>query len=77
MKEQIKKKYEVWMEGHHAQGSLSIAKCIGTFEGTSFEDACLVAMRYYPESEQYYNVKDNSYWGMRLFNNSLDANKYF
>jgi hypothetical protein len=75
------KEYDVWMEGYSATGERDVAKFMGSYNAKSFAHACHICMcLYYLKIGQErwdYDPKTLSYWGMRLFENEVDARKSF
>lgn len=72
------KTWAVWTEGYQVSGNSSLAILRGHFLGKTFEDACKAWIESLPpESRHFYNEKDNSFWGCRLFDNEADARKAF
>ena len=71
------KKIELWMEGFATNGERSDANKIGEYIAESFDDAIKQYMLENP------NVKIDKYgthysnWGMRIFDNEVDARKSF
>lgn len=72
-------RFSIWMEGyfgHVAQGDYELAKCIGEYDGETFEAACDAWAATLP-SDQRRDYRPQSgrpaYWGRRLFDNEDDA----
>lgn len=67
-------KYEIWMEGFHAQGSEPIkASLWTTVEANSFQEACDETFK----GHDLYDSKNLALWACRLFDNETDARKFF
>ena len=71
------KNYAVWIEGYAAIGKIVGAKYLGHYIGTDFTDACKRAVRDKTWKENSHNIKNNSYFGRRFFDNEADARKSF
>ena len=69
--------YEIWSEGYRATGESARAMCHGTAEGQTFQRACEHFALENPEFSRYFNRVQLTYWGCRLFDNSVDARKSF
>lgn len=69
--------YEVWMEGYQATGESATASFLGETEASSFKKACKNVISEYPDLIEYYDNKDNTVWGCRLFDNEGDAREAF
>ena len=69
--------FDIWMEGYAITGNHSNASFVGRFKGIDFLDACKNSMKEDEEADKYYNEKNNTYWGCKLFNNESDARKSF
>ena len=72
------KSYDIWIEGHIAQGSSSGASLIGTAKAESFKEACKIFSET-PEAKGWgnYDSNENSFWGCHLYNNGQDARRGF
>lgn len=77
------KKFNVWMEGYMANGDSAPHRFIGTAEAKTFKEASYIALKKWRESlgcndiDEYYDPKYNTFWGMRCFDNEIDASKSF
>lgn len=71
-----KQPYTLWLEGYAATGQQESAKCLGTYEGSTFEEACAEWARKTPQPS-YYNAERNTYWRCRFFDNEADARRSF
>lgn len=68
-------KYQVWMEGFHAQGGdPAQASLVGEVEADSFQEACdkLCNANY----AGIYDSKQLSVWGCQLYDNEAAARKF-
>ena len=68
--------YSIWMEGYSATGNFSRASFLGSFEAVSFKEACdkaIIGGRF----DQYYDRKELTVWGCRLYDNEYEARKGF
>ena len=66
-------KIEIWREGYQATGNTLKAEKIAEYEADSFAHAIEQHKENHPNT-----VDDNNrIWGMRLFDNELDARKAF
>jgi len=70
--------FNIWIEGHRAQGSESQAKLIARIEAPDFRAAC-VAFSKTPAAKGYgaFDESSLSFWGCGLFDNEADARKNF
>lgn len=69
--------YEIWSEGYEATIDRSGAIYHGSSDGSDFEDACIRFAETHPEFDKYFNKEKLTCWGCRLFDNEIDARKYF
>jgi hypothetical protein len=69
--------FDIWCEGFNATGERGDATQLGTAVGTSFEDACARFFESHPEKSVYFNARDLTYWGCRLFDNEAAARKAY
>lgn len=67
------KNYQVWVEGYSATGDRSTASLAGMAKASSFKEACEKVYK----DDRYFDSKDLTYWGCRLFDNWDDASKSF
>lgn len=68
--------YEVWMEGYRDNGGGAGASFMGTYEAEDFLSACKMAVKKHGD-QKLYNPERNTIWGCHLYDNELDARKYF
>ncbi|MEO3947605.1 hypothetical protein [Gorillibacterium sp. CAU 1737] len=73
------KRYEIWSEGFADSRDRGQAYRLGYGEGATFREACMAFMNADKEHLQlrYFNGKELTYWGCRLFDNEVDARKSF
>lgn len=73
------KQYEIWSEGFADSRELHQAYLFGCGEGETFREACINFMNADKQHKElrYFNVKDLTFWGCRLFDNEADARKSF
>lgn len=69
----MRRRHEVWSEGHSATGERSYARLHGTVIARSFKEACNELLG----DKEDYNEEDLTYWGCRLYNNEKSARKHF
>jgi hypothetical protein len=65
--------YSIWSEGYAATGQSNGAIHMGSGYANSFKELCLNIFK----DNRYYDPKDNTYWGCRLFDNEEQARKSF
>jgi hypothetical protein len=70
--------FEIWIEGHQAQGSHGKAKMIARVEADNFVSACN-EFALTPKAKDYGNFdrEQLTFWGCKLFDNEKDARKSF
>jgi hypothetical protein len=76
----MKKKIEIWSEGYLATGMEGIpapAHLHGVIEAENLREACEKLAEADEGFKGYFNAKNMSYWGCRLFDNEADARKSF
>jgi len=61
------------MEGYAATGQRANASFVGYSSGKDFKDAC----KNYYGNDRYYNPNTNSYWGCGLYDNEVEAHKFY
>lgn len=73
------KQYEIWSEGFGDSRERHEAFFLGCGEGATFHEACINFMNTDKEHKElrYFNVKDLTFWGCRLFDNEADARRSF
>jgi hypothetical protein len=73
------KQYEIWSEGFVDSRERVGASFLGYGEGETFHEACVYYMNTDKEHKElrYFNVKDLTFWGCRLFDNETDARRSF
>jgi hypothetical protein len=64
--------FNIYCEGYAATGEFCPASWDGTVEAETFEEAC---QKLYGHLN-YYDPKTNRLWGMQLFDNATDAEKF-
>lgn len=69
--------YDIWSEGFVATGQSSGAIHHGTAEGKTLKEACINLADQNKEFKEYFNEERMTYWGCKLFDNSVDARKSF
>jgi hypothetical protein len=70
--------YQIWIEGYRATGEEGNAQFLGAFSGDDFQDACIKAMKALKwDINTYYDYERNTFWGCRLYDNEVDARRYF
>ncbi len=69
--------YDIWAEGYIIQGSTGGAVCLGSEEGADFKDACANLARKDPEFCKFFDEKELTYWGCRLYPNRTEAARGF
>jgi len=76
-------KYEVWIEGYVATGESAVAHRLESidgkylWEGETFNDACIEAMKGCNLPMPFYDKERNAFWGCRFFDNEKDAKESF
>lgn len=68
--------YEVWMEGWLATGGGSSASLLGSYQASSFLEACIQASDAHPGLGPFNETK-LSIWGCRLFETEAEARRAF
>ena len=68
------KSYNIWSEGYRATGESSAAIRMGCGTGDTFKEAC---DKYFGKHDNYYDSKNLTYWGCRLFDNETEARTTF
>jgi len=72
------RKYEVWMEGHGAQGNAAGAHLVGKYMASDFAEACRLAFTEDDGSlDELFNPDTLTYWGCGLFDNEMDARRNY
>ena len=69
----MKKTFEIWSEGYIITGGRGTALFHGKIKANSFKEACDILF----DDDKFYNPKNLTYWGCRLFDNEIDARKSF
>ncbi|MFF2798109.1 hypothetical protein [Lysinibacillus xylanilyticus] len=69
--------YPIWSEGYKATGQSAGAMCHGEAEGETFKEACVEFASTNKRFKEYFDEERMTYWGCRLFDNSVDARKSF
>ena len=67
------KTFEIWSEGYIITGGSGTALLRGKIKADSFKEACDILFG----GDRFYNPKNLTYWGCRLFDNETDARKAF
>lgn len=60
-------KYKIMMEGYTATGNCCSDRYLGEYSGSSFRNACRKALKEKGYDMRYWNSKDCSFWGCRLY----------
>ena len=70
--------FDIWIEGHHAQGSRSTAKKIAAIKAATFKEAC-VEFSKTPKAKGFgnFDAERLTFWGCRLFDNEESARGSF
>ena len=72
--------WNIWRDayfGHVGQGDYSLAHCIGSAEGETFEEACAAFFKDKdPKQWGEYQADSNSVYGCCLFENETDARAF-
>ena len=71
------KSYEIWCEGYVCTGESGRAHYFGTTMANNFQEACDNFFNNDEYHSQYYNSKNLTYWGCRLFDNEFEARVSF
>lgn len=67
-------KYTIWSEGFNTTGHSGKAIVMAhDIEASSFEEACLKAFK----DDKFFDEKNLTYWGCRLFDNETEARESF
>ena len=69
----MEKIFEIWSEGYVITGGSGRALFHGKIKATSFKEACDILF----DDDKFYNPKNLTYWGCKLFDNETDARKSF
>lgn len=69
--------YEIWSEGYCASGDSGKATYHGFSEGKTFRAACKKFAENNTSFNSFFDEKNNSYWGCRLFDSKEKAMKSF
>ena len=69
----MEKIFEIWSEGYIITGGSGTAQLHDKIKANSFKEACDILFN----GDQFYNPKNLTYWGCRLFDNETDARKAF
>ena len=73
------KAFEVWMEGYECTGQSAPHEFLGKIKAENFDFACYLAvlgmcLSYNVDDfNNFYDVKSNSFWGCRCYDNESDA----
>ena len=65
--------WTVWREGYRATGAEEKAHLAGTLVAKSFFEACEKLF----ENNANYDSERNTLWGCKLFDNEIDARRFF
>jgi len=71
------KAISVWMEGYWATGCRASTLFCGTFKANNLREACQKWVDQEEGREEYYDAKNNTYWGCRFFDNETEARKIY
>lgn len=71
------KQWEIWSEGFRATGDSGGATLHGKEYGTTFRKAVITYASSNPDFDEYFDKKDMTFWGCRLFDNETEARKSF
>ena len=69
--------YNIWSEGFIVMEARDGASCMGKSKGRNFREACKNFMKHHDPKNEYYDSKNNTYWGCKLFDNETDARASF
>lgn len=67
------KEYNVWKEGYSLTGDYAVASYVGSTTGKTFREACIKLLG----GDEYFDSKNLTVWGCRLFDNEADARESF
>jgi hypothetical protein len=71
-------KYDIWIEGYKATGEEGEAHQIAEgIEASSFQKACDIYAKFDKEFKKCYDRNYLTYWGCKLFDNRIDAQRNF
>lgn len=70
-------RFDVWSEGYSATGGSAQAFYLGSYPAKTFNEACFKALMTKKWDMSFYDMKRNTYWGCRFFDNEADARKSF
>lgn len=65
--------FQIWCEGYQANGDSSGANLLATVYADSFREACIKHFK----NDKLFNEENLTYWGCRLYDNRIDAQKTF
>jgi hypothetical protein len=69
--------WNIWSEGFQATGDRGEATLHGKEYGTTFRKAVITFASNNPNFAEYFDKKDMTYWGCKLFDNEADARESF
>ena len=71
------KEFAIWSEGYASTGGSAGAHYHGIGKGRTFREACENFFKDRAEDKKYFNAKDLTYWGCKIYDNEDDASKTF
>ena len=69
----MEKIFEIWSEGYIMPGGIGTAQLHDKIKANSFKEACDILF----DGDRFYNPKNLTYLGCKLFDNETDARKAF
>lgn len=71
------KDYIIFSEGYRVMEGSGKHFYHGVSKGQNFKEACFNFAKQNDDFAEYFNEERMTYWGCRLFDNAIDASKYF
>lgn len=72
------KKIEIWAQGARRGNCTARAQLLGKYEAATFTEACAIHYSQLDNSlRKYFNVEEQTFCGIKVFNNEQDARKAF